>query len=80
MQSEYQYAVETSTCEMYIYIDIYIYIYVYIYTYMTYEWPDFNLLYLIYTPTIVVIHSHGVITLLTIYKIPKLKYVFAQYA
>ena len=33
-----------------------------------------------YTPTIVLIHSRGVITLLAIYKIPKLKYVFARCA
>ena len=33
-----------------------------------------------YTPTIVLIHSRGVITLLTIYKIPKLSYVFARCA
>ena len=44
------------------FIDLYIYIY--------------NIY--IYTPTIVVIHSRGVIILLAIYKIPKLKYVFVH--
>ena len=38
------------------------------------------LIYNMYTPTIVLMHSRGVITLLTICKIPNLKYVFARCA
>ena len=33
----------------------------------------------IYSETFEIIHMHGIITLLAIYKIPKLKYVFVHY-